>query len=178
MELTHFNLDACNALLRLRRERKISWRAFALGTVIASFASKDTGEAWPSRAMLSAITGIDKSDISNTARELQDAGFLTIKERVGQTTVYRLTRRRIATGGDLPPVGVSPPITMKEQSKNNEYAQNDEKPLSSSAPATPSEEPNHQSEKTPIPSPQGNQTTPQPPRHRRATTVKSRPRRK
>ena len=108
--------------------------------MIASFANKGTGEAWPSRATLSAITGIESREVRRVIHELRDGGFLAIKERDGRANVYRLTfteltRGDLATGGDLPPgvkkpptrgeittkPGVKkPPITMKEQSKNNE----------------------------------------------------------
>ena len=102
MDITHFNLTACNHLLRLRRERKISWQAFGLGLVISSFAEKDTGEAWPSRAMLSAITGIKDTDVSCVVRELRDAGFMSIEEREGRSSIYRLTHPLLATGISRP----------------------------------------------------------------------------
>lgn len=134
MELTYYSLDALNILLQLRRDGKIGWRAFGLGTVIASFANKDTGEAWPLRATLSRITGIDMRDISRTVRELEAAKFMTVSGRGGQANIYCLTLGRFATPGDsatlgdLPPtpgdlasknLGDLPPITIEEQSNNN-----------------------------------------------------------
>ena len=99
------NLDAVNALLRLRRDRRISWRAFGLGQVIASFAEKGTGEAWPSRSMLEQITGIEMRDISRTTNELEKAGFLVIEERDGRSNIYRLTLGEITTPGDSATLG-------------------------------------------------------------------------
>lgn len=139
MDIAHFNLVACNHLLRLRRERRISWRAFGLGTVIASFANKGTGEAWPSRTTLESVTGIEARNISRAIKELQKTGFLSVQERSGQSNMYCLTLGKVDAPGNseplvkqLPTLGYSDekplvkqlPITMKEQSKNNEYGQN------------------------------------------------------
>ena len=122
MELTHYSLEATNALLRLRRERRISWRAFGLGTVIASFANKDTGEAWPSRAILSSITGIDMRDISRAASELASAKFMVVEERGGQANVYRLTLGEIAPLGETAadPWGFSRETLGETAAHNNE----------------------------------------------------------
>ncbi len=127
MELAYFNLPATNALLRLRRERKINWRAFGLGMVIASFTGKGTGEAWPSRRTLAEISGIESRDVPRVTAELRDAGFLAIEERKGRSNLYRLTYGEIAAVGKQPPtcgdvaakpMGKQPPITIKEQERN------------------------------------------------------------
>jgi hypothetical protein len=97
VELNYCDPKAFNALLRLRRERRINWRAVVLGQVISSFVNRETGEAWPSRAMLATITGIKESDISSVVHELRDIGFFTIEERDGRSNVYHLTPPRNAT---------------------------------------------------------------------------------
>lgn len=145
MKIGYCDPVAFNALLFLRREHRIGWRAFGLGMVIASFADKGTSEAWPSRATLSAFTGIEETDISRVVRELANAGFLAIEFREGHSNIYRLTHGDLATGGKLPPsgkqppthgclaskpVGVQPPITIKEQPSNNNLPRDDEKPSS------------------------------------------------
>lgn len=152
MKIGYCDLAACNALLFLRRERQVSWRAFGLGMVIASFAEKDTGEAWPSRATLSAITGVKETDISAVVRELRDAGFLTIEEREGRSNIYRLTHPHLATGSNsvpipeqrpthpllaLKPIPEQRPITIKEQLSNKYIAHDDEKQPSSEAETLP-----------------------------------------
>lgn len=109
MDVTFYNLEAYNQLLRLRRERRISWRAFGLGMVISGYANKDANEAWPSRATLEAISGIESRDIHRVTRELQYAGFLTIEEREGRSNVYRLTYGEIAACGEIAAVGKQPP---------------------------------------------------------------------
>ncbi len=141
MDITHFNLAACNHLLGLRRERRISWRAFGLGLVITSFADKDIGEAWPSRATLEAASGIESRDIPRVTCELRDAGFMIIEEREGRSNIYRLTYGETAACGEIAavgkqpptcgeiaekPVGKQPPISMNDQYRINEGSQNDE----------------------------------------------------
>lgn len=75
MDVTHFNLAACNHLLRLRRERRISWRTFVLGTAIVGLAEMDGGAIWPSLGLLSATTGINTRDIRKIVRKLRSVGF-------------------------------------------------------------------------------------------------------
>ena len=148
MEITFFNLDAFNALLRLRREQRISWRAVGLGAAIVTFVNNSNGEGWPSRKTLKAITGIDETDISRVIIELKDTKFLSVEERKGKTNIIRLTLGEITHGclatrgkipvGDQPPshgrfttkpMGDQPPKQIKEQTKNKE-----------TIPATPSKQ--------------------------------------
>lgn len=137
MELSHYNIEAYNTLLQLRRERRISWRAFGLGLVIASYAHKESGMAWPTRGTLSAITGIEMRDISRTTVELANVGFLAIDERDGRANVYRLTLGENTHGanhpmGELPPLGKLPPTLGENTPKplgktpnhTNEYKSN------------------------------------------------------
>lgn len=98
-ELSRFDDAAFAALLELRRDRRIGWRAIGLGNVIAGLANKDTGEACPSRATLSEITGITQRNISGTVRELEQVGFLTVMEREGMANVYRLTYQKNTNAG-------------------------------------------------------------------------------
>jgi hypothetical protein len=110
-----------------------------MGTVIANFISKDTGEAWPSRATLTSITGIDDREVVRVVHELKAAGFLAISERSGHSNIYHLTYGEIPTCGEIPTVGKqpqtcgeivskpvvkSPPIYKEEQEIYKEDAQN------------------------------------------------------
>ena len=108
-EIKYSNPEVIDRLLQLRREHRISWRALGLGMVISSFADKDTGEAWPSRAMLSRITGIESREIPRVVCDLQNAGFMTIEKRSGCSNIYRLTCGDLAACGEIAAMGKQPP---------------------------------------------------------------------
>jgi hypothetical protein len=111
---SYYSAPAIDALFELSREGRIKWRAFGLGVALASFMNGTTGKAWPTRGTLSEITGIEKSDISRVARELEQAGFMAAERRGGHSTLYCLATRvdsATPTSVDLatPVVCVQPP---------------------------------------------------------------------
>lgn len=70
---------------------------------LCNFAN-DTGDCWPSISTLVKKTGLSERTVQRAIRRLIDAGILTIKERSGTSTNYRIHPRHIGT-----PVTVTPP---------------------------------------------------------------------
>jgi len=96
------NPEHVERLYELRREGKISWRCLGLGVALVSFINRESGTAWPARATLSNMTGIDIRDISRELHELEVVEFIEIQHQSGGSNVYR-----ISPDGESAPLGRS-----------------------------------------------------------------------
>lgn len=103
--IKYIDPDHVDRLFEHLRNKEISWRGLGVGIALASFINRDSGEAWPSRATLQYLMGIDKRDITYELRKLEKIGFITIQANSGGSNTYRIPPR-----GDIDtPRGQIPP---------------------------------------------------------------------
>jgi hypothetical protein len=100
--------------------------AFKLAFAVAQHVNKDTGIAYPSRARLASLVGIDSRSVNRLAKRLVSAGHLSVDMRGGRhlTNHYRLTKTVTAEspfdgGNGDPGATVSDEETMTAESPSS-----------------------------------------------------------
>lgn len=72
------------------RKRKLRFHARWLFVALMYYRNGKTGNAFPSYDTLHELTGIHRNMISKCLRELESAGWISLKRRFNRTTVYTL----------------------------------------------------------------------------------------
>ena len=112
MSNRYFCLPALARLLELRQgPDPLSWRAFGVGVVLASFAD-ETGTCYPSRAAIAERANLHPRNVSRALRELEAKGGLNLEKRRGRVNLYHLTLAKTDRGAqvDTPVEIATPPL--------------------------------------------------------------------
>jgi DNA-binding transcriptional MocR family regulator len=72
------------------RKRKLRFHARWLFVALMYYRNGKTGNAFPSYDTLRELTGLSRNMISKCLRELESAGWISLKRRFNATTVYTL----------------------------------------------------------------------------------------
>jgi hypothetical protein len=93
----------------LRKERS----TLAVAAAISSFVDRD-GWAWPSRATIAKLAGVDTRTVTKAVARLRRLGLMTVEERSGKSSVYSMATEGNSDPGLPQPrtLGNSAPVTL------------------------------------------------------------------
>ena len=104
------HVEAMRRLFALRQgPNPVAWRAFGVGTSLATYINSKTGEATVKRDKIAERANIDARDVSRELRELEARGFIVTEPHPGGASTYRL-----ATLGESATPGKSPAGTSAQ----------------------------------------------------------------
>jgi hypothetical protein len=72
------------------KKRKLRFHARWLFVALMYYRNGKTGNAFPSYDTLRGLTGLSRNMISKCLRELEDAGWISLKKRCNASTIYTL----------------------------------------------------------------------------------------
>lgn len=90
MAADSFTKDRMAWLERVQGDRGLTPSAFSIAFAIARHLNRRTGQAFPSRDALAAMTGLRPRQVTDLVHSLRDRGFLALRRRRNQSTVYTL----------------------------------------------------------------------------------------
>jgi len=86
-----FTKDRMAWLERVQDDRGLTPSAFSIAFAIARHLNRRTGQAFPSREALAAMTGLRPRQVTDLVHALRGRGHLAMRRRRNKSTVYTLT---------------------------------------------------------------------------------------
>lgn len=84
-----FTKDRLAWLEQIQDDRALSPSAFCIAFAIARHLNRRTGQAFPGRDALAAMTGLSVRQVTDHVQALRDRGHLSVRRRRNQSTLYR-----------------------------------------------------------------------------------------
>jgi len=139
-----------NAFVAVSRCPHVKGAARRVAFQLADAHNELKGNAFPGQRLMAAREGVSTKTIENGVRQLEEAGFVTVKRRPGRGNVYYLDLERMrALGVDSLPDASNSALVPKPSSAPNNSDQSTDAPFGSAPkPSSSKSVPNRSNERT------------------------------